>query len=374
MPAKAVAAPSLVALWLAACLLGCGRGEDIRVYSVPNVAESTDAETAAGPKVINDGRLLGAIVPRNDVAWYFKMTGENDAVLAQLAPFYELIRSVEFDDAGRPKWSLPDGWREEPGGGMRAATLVAGPDDDAPEASVIGLPVIGDDLDAYILDNVNRWRGQVERGPLPALPADGLTEDPDDELRTIALADGTEVLLMNAAGPIETGGPMSGRGGPFSGGGPFAGAAAPPAVSRTAPPAAVSLKYDTPDGWEPLPAGGFRKAAFKLGSGDATGEVTVIDLPAAANELLPNVNRWRGQVALPEANEIELASSIEPLTVGGRQAAFVELYGPVDGILGIIAEIDEKAWFVKLTAPVDLAKAERDAFVAFAESLEFDAP
>ncbi|WP_243316199.1 hypothetical protein [Geothrix paludis] len=62
---------------------------------------------------------------------------------------------------GSLKWSLPQGWSEVPGEGMRFATFkspVAGKN----EATVVVLPgAAGGEL-----ANVNRWRGQIGLGPI----------------------------------------------------------------------------------------------------------------------------------------------------------------------------------------------------------------
>ena len=59
------------------------------------------------------------------------------------------------------KWSLPKGWSEAPGDGMRFATFktpIAG----RLEATVVVLPgPAGGEL-----ANVNRWRGQIQLGPI----------------------------------------------------------------------------------------------------------------------------------------------------------------------------------------------------------------
>jgi hypothetical protein len=63
--------------------------------------------------------------------------------------------------AGALKWSLPKGWTETGGGGMRYATLKP-PGEGRIDVSVVVLPgVAGGEL-----ANVNRWRGQIG---LPAL-------------------------------------------------------------------------------------------------------------------------------------------------------------------------------------------------------------
>jgi hypothetical protein len=59
------------------------------------------------------------------------------------------------------KWSLPKGWSELPGGGMRFATFKA-PYAGKLEATVVVLPgQAGGEL-----ANVNRWRGQIGLPPM----------------------------------------------------------------------------------------------------------------------------------------------------------------------------------------------------------------
>jgi hypothetical protein len=54
------------------------------------------------------------------------------------------------------RWTLPSGWKEVPGSGMRLATLLP-PGAGKAEATVIALPGdVGGEL-----ANVNRWRGQI---------------------------------------------------------------------------------------------------------------------------------------------------------------------------------------------------------------------
>lgn len=62
---------------------------------------------------------------------------------------------------GPLKWSLPKGWSEVPGEGMRFATFKA-PYTGKLEATVVVLPgPAGSEL-----ANVNRWRGQISLGPI----------------------------------------------------------------------------------------------------------------------------------------------------------------------------------------------------------------
>ena len=67
------------------------------------------------------------------------------------------------------RWTLPMGWKELPGGGMRLATLV--PPQEAGKSEVSIVVLSGDS--GGELANVNRWRGQVG---LPPIDEDRLPE------------------------------------------------------------------------------------------------------------------------------------------------------------------------------------------------------
>jgi hypothetical protein len=109
--------------------------------------------------------MIGAILPHGAQAWFLKLAGPPAALDSHLEPFRQWLRSIHFVD-DKPQWQLPQGWREEPGQGMRFATLRIG-DGEPLELTVIPLPIPEDDPD-YVLSNVNRWRQQLQLGPLTA--------------------------------------------------------------------------------------------------------------------------------------------------------------------------------------------------------------
>ena len=101
-------------VWLLAALLlcgGCGEQETIRRYQV------------AKPQPTR--RLLGAIVPRGEQFWFFKLAGSRGALESQAAPFLSLIQSLRFpdDEKAPPAWTLPAGWSQTEGSGFRYATI-----------------------------------------------------------------------------------------------------------------------------------------------------------------------------------------------------------------------------------------------------------
>ena len=146
-------------------LFGC-RGEEDITRTTERRIEYNKSEAPKAEKVPT--RILGVIAPGDEgTSWFFKLMGPAEAVAGQQAAFDQFLSTIEFNKkADKPvTWTLPEGWREGPRKG-RYATILIGPGDEPLELSV--MPAGGD-----LLDNVNRWRGQLGLAPLHAtgLPA-----------------------------------------------------------------------------------------------------------------------------------------------------------------------------------------------------------
>jgi hypothetical protein len=136
---------------LALALSGC-KEEEIQTYRAPR------DDPPAGKM------LLGAIVPREDAVWFFKLTGPERAVRAQREAFTAFLQSLRFKaDADAPvQWQLPAGWRQvsgPTGGTVRTfATIHIGL-----EGKPLSLTVtqLGPES-AAVRPNVDRWRRQLE--------------------------------------------------------------------------------------------------------------------------------------------------------------------------------------------------------------------
>ena len=70
------------------------------------------------------------------------------------------------------------------------------------------------------------------------------------------------------------------------------------------------------------------KPRFASREGGKEALLTVIDFPADAGPMmadpLANVNRWRGEVGLPELADAELKSTMKPIEIDGLDAQFVD--------------------------------------------------
>ena len=142
-------------------------------------------------------------------------------------------------------------------------------------------------------------------------------------------------------------------------------------------------RYDTPEGWTPLPAAEMRKAGFRV-AGDPAAECTLVVLPGTAGGEVANINRWRRQMGL----EPVTATDIEALprkTFLGQPAPYVVLEGTYQGmgggtnltaarLVGLLATLPRASVFAKLVGPGKVVEAETAHFLAFAQSVTFGLP
>jgi hypothetical protein len=133
-------------------------------------------------------RVIGVIQHRDDVAWFFKMTGDDELVAAQKPVLIEFLKTTKFEALdttslpvshppvdgmsmpgmaaatgpisreGQPVWQVPAGWKEAPGGQFLVAKfLISG--EAAAQATVNVSASVGDG--GGLAANVNRWRKQL---------------------------------------------------------------------------------------------------------------------------------------------------------------------------------------------------------------------
>jgi hypothetical protein len=121
--------------------------------------------------------VFAAVLPLGSETWYFKLTGPSAKLRENGgAVFMEFLTDVRIASEQAPaapapqkspkiQVTAPEGWEESQGSAMRVASFAAkGEDGASADVSVIPLP--GDS--GTILENVNRWRGQVQLPPLPS--------------------------------------------------------------------------------------------------------------------------------------------------------------------------------------------------------------
>jgi hypothetical protein len=179
-------------------LVGCGPSEEITRTTEARIdfakADQLKPNAPNGEKIPT--RILGAIAQEGDgPSWFFKLMGPKDAVSKQEPAFDSFLSSIEFLKQGEKplNWTLPEGWREGPRKG-RYATLLTGPEGDSVELSVM-------QAGGNLLDNVNRWRGQVG---LESVPEEKL----GDSSKEVTTKQGRKVMRVDVSGMAGKGAPM----------------------------------------------------------------------------------------------------------------------------------------------------------------------
>jgi hypothetical protein len=330
-------------------LAGC-QGESVSRYTVPHVEESE------GPP--EKVRLLGAIVPKGDDTWFFKLAGPIEAVNAGREGFTGVVQSVRFAEGDKPlSWTTPDGWHEAKGRPERYATLHS--DQHNLDLTITRLPAKAAD----VLTNVNRWRNNdLGLGPIGPVILPRFTHEFQVAGVTATLVD------MTGPGPGKK---MAGAMPPMM----------PPAGGPGKMPAAGQLPftYTVPKGWTDT---GPRQgqfpifATFQISDGDKKAEVTVLPLPPNAGGLLENVNRWRGQIGAGPITAEELAKmDIPKVQVDGSPGEMFDLVGPAGDRQGRILLIRvhrrKFSWYFKMLGSADLVGRQKANFESFVQSVKF---
>lgn len=160
---------------------------------------------------------------------------------------------------------------------------------------------------------------------------------------------------------------------PHAGMGGMGGTAAMAATSSS------RYTWETPEGWEELPATQMRLANFRV-AGDPNAECYLSVLGGEGGGLLANINRWRKQMDLEPMDEAALAAlPRKPLL--GKDAAYVALRGTYKGmqgdrsdadymLVGLVSVQGGQSYFVRMTGPAAVIENETARFDAFCASLQ----
>ena len=89
--------------------------------------------------------------------------------------------------------------------------------------------------------------------------------------------------------------------------------------------------WTLPAGWNQQPGSNMRYATLVISDDSHRAEMSVIALPQTP--ILPQVNRWRGQLGLDPITEMQLESDVEHLDVNGIDATLVSLVGEGSGTM-----------------------------------------
>ena len=343
---------------------GCDQPASIETYVI-----STAVPSELMPK---KQRMLGAMFPRGDQVWFFKVMGPESSIAAIGNDFRGFVEGVSFADQGPLLNSLPEGWRRAADKPMRFASLSVETAEKQLDISVSSL-TRQEDWNQQVVANVNRWRGQLGLDNSSEPLAGG-------EILAATSSDGPGVWVDLTGEPSSISNSMVP---PFAGGNQMAPAATLSQTPETKGDNKLAsnddprLEYVRPSTWRDGKASSMRLASFNVGPDDAVAEMTVI---VAGGDLRGNVKRWLGQVIQGEApDELvdqSIAESIQ-IQVDGREAQRFFLTSDAEEVdMCIDATIvplgDQQSVFIKMTGPSQTVEAQGDKIRDFLESLRFN--
>ena len=343
---NAVLSRRFVALMLLAPLIGCA-GEDVSSYTAPN-----DTDPGTGPV-----RVLVAIIPAGDDAWFIKLTGRNDIVEMVEPGFRELIRDLQFPEVKKAddlsiQWKTPKGWKEDrlkvptATGLVSKLTLIGMA---KPEMTISKLPA-----SAILKSNIDRWR-RLDLG-LPAITPRALEKVVSEQE-----VQGRTIKVVDMRGPGGKGMPPTDPG-------------HPPMQKEKRPQGKSPLKYKVPEGWrETRPTSMIAIAALVASDGKESAQILISPLGKnLPGGLKGNLDRWRGEVGLPSvpAAEVEKMKFLT-IKVAGIEAKMLDSEGKEKRSLIVWFERGETTWFFKMVGPAKLVGSQKAKFEEFMKSVQF---
>jgi hypothetical protein len=395
---------SLLFVTLLLPAIGCHR-EQVQVYQV---SQDQDQQSPAASPTNATASSLPPGHPDTS-------TADNSPMSAQSMPG----GIVSPDTSAAPvTWTTPAGWTQVQPGEIRVGSFkITGADGKQADVSIVPLSgMAGGDF-----ANVNRWRGQV-----------GLPPAPDDELQSSAeniQAGGQPAQLFDVAGAtnrilgviqhrddtswffkmtgdadlVEQQKPVFVnflKSLSFSSqeaqaqlppGHPDVGdmgaqdqQALPPGhppigdMNATDDDGPVSHEgqpnWTVPAGWQEVSGGSFLLAKFVLtGDNGKTATVNVSQSAGDGGGLMPNVNRWRGQLGLPPANDALAVTFSLP----GGQGQVVSFTGtdaqtgePAE-IHAVVITLSDRTYFYKLMGHPNVVNAHKEEFMTFVKGAKY---
>jgi hypothetical protein len=291
--------------------------------------------------------------------------------------------------------TTPPNWEAQPLSQMRQASfLVRGENGAVADISFVSLGSAA----GNVLENVNRWLGQLGQPPITeqklgeiaqrlrtslgevtVVDLAGLPEnaDPARDGRIIAAMVNTtdSTLFFKMRGNAEL---TEAQKGDFI---KWVAAvcdaqtqAAPPQMAG-APPQTIGtpqIKWTTPEGWTKVPPSSMRYASFSAPTDEGGKiDISIVTFPGDGGSDADNINRWRGQMGLAPVDANALTSQVAPLKTDDTTFSTTDITGNETRTIAAWTRRDGRVWFFKATGPTAAIEKEKPNFVKFVESVRF---
>jgi hypothetical protein len=288
---------------------------------------------------------------------------------------------------------VPPNWEAQPPSQMRQASfLVRGENGAVADISFVVLgPAAGN-----VLDNVNRWLGQLQQPPVTDEKLKSMIQPLSTARGNVAVVDlsgqpengdaNKDGRIIGAIATDEAGTAFF----KMRGNATLAGtekdnflkwvsasraATTTSTASTNQPPANPSqppeIKWDLPAGWSPAPASAMRYASFTAEKNGEKADISVVTFPGDGGGDVENINRWRQQISLPAVGAELLQPMITPVHAGDLHLDTIDMTGASARLLAAWTRHNGRAWFFKLTGPANVVEQEKPRFAAFLQSIRF---
>ena len=336
-------------------MTGCGEQPGITVYEVPKTDSGLDRlkttsqlsreSEPQSAENLPDSRMVVGLAMRPDATWTFKILGEKSIIDAAESDWKEFFAKLQFDDAGQPKFQVPEMWIDKGtrrGMFSEVRTLLI---DEGTDAK---MEISSLSAGQGIKMNVDRWRGQLGLAPsegdvkLPKIPHDG-----------------GELLLFDETGKFK------GRGGPMSRRPPRPSSPAPRKVSQP------TIDFDAPEGWDAGKTSSIVVGRFQKKDGDQEVELTIAKMPPV-NEWNLNVRTWAASIGLKDWDDTKISEKSEAVQIDGVDGNKIVLSNDENkrALMGIMFKKQNTAWLAKLIGDQELVTASEKEFDAFWQSFK----
>ena len=385
-------------------MVGCSPRYEARVYDAPKTETEFVREPpamATSPRQsppmmgastipLSERRILGAVIPYKDVAYFLKATDKTERLALAESDFRTVVERFAIDTEKREmNFQLPENWTSkwrDDGGQFNVIAefnVKAGSGEPIKfTVTELSKPADVAAWDSYLLVNINRWRGQLQlpetdlvaiRNELPSIKREGFALP-----ATIFDATGAGNAASTGAGTAAS----TGAGTAASTGASTA--ASPPAPASAilpTPESPLKLAYEKPDSWEIQAAKPFRLATFKIANSERSGEVVV---SLAKDSPVPNAEMWFEQVLQRDDKAIirplatKSVNEAEEIQAGTRPGKLYsirsgdEATAPVLLVAAIPTGENELCLFVKLKSDLRTSEEQKSNLLSFVNSLRWE--
>ncbi len=353
-----------VVVWITvfSALTACEKNSEIKVYRVSKapLEESASQQQGVMPTNTTAPRMPGGLAPATETAV-----------------------------------TTPPNWEPQPLSQMRRASfLVKGDNGAVADISFVSLGSAA----GNVLENVNRWLGQLGQPPITEqklgemaqrlhtslgdvtiVDLAGLPDnaDPARDGRIVAamVITGNSTLFFKMRGNADL---TEAQKGDFikwvaavcntqNQNEPPQMAAAPPADSGT-----PHIHWKAPEGWTEVPRSSMRYASFSAPAEEGGKiDISIVTFPGEGGNDADNINRWRGQIGLAPIDASTVTSQVAPLKTDDTTFSTTDIAGADTRTIAAWTRRDGRVWFFKATGPSAAVEKEKPNFVKFIKSVRF---